>query len=367
MARDKGIKNSKNQFTSREIFLLILLGFAALIYAFANFILLPTLDEIAVLKTETATMNAELSTQLGVIAQKSALEERLQENLESTDVFKSKYFKTTNQEHFIKVLELQLLEDKLEVMSLSFNDAQNTAEFMTEEGQPSLLSSSIITFPFSGNYEDLMDLIRRVEQYDQMIRINALDITYQEMPARAFSTSSSWFQSGYHENPIYQGNISLEFFTIAQEYESPYYSTLPDYHRAIEFNDSLFLYDDGGLGVPPFFVEKETEQPGSGTIVSGGDEAGGTGGTTGNTGTDGNTGTGGNGGGTAGDNDDDETPVTDSDPATYIVMPGDTVFSISMKFYESQDPVEDIMALNNITDPNILQSGTILKLPYYGK
>ena len=376
MARDKRIKTTSKQFTTREIFLIILLVFAALIYVYANFILMPMLDEIAVLSTETDSLNAEYASRLAVISQKSDLEVKLEENKEITNNYKSKYFSTTNQEHFIKVLELQLIEEDLEVLSLTFNEAQNNAEFITEEGQASILSSSIISFPFSGTYEKLMELIRRVEQYDQLIRINSLDLTYDEMPEKTFSTSSQWFQSGYHEKPIYQGNITLEFFTIEQEYESPYYSSLPDYERAYEFNDSLFLFDDGGLGVPPFFVEKEEESTGNGSIVSGGSDNTGTNsgsGSSSNTDNSGNgstTGTSNNGSdnsGTGSNSNTGNTPAEDADPATYTVKPGDTLFSISMQFYQSGDPVEDIMKLNNITDPNTLQSGMVLKLPYYGK
>lgn len=376
MARDKRIKTTSKQFTTREIFLIILLVFAALIYVYANFILMPMLDEIAVLSTETDSLNAEYASRLAVISQKSDLEVKLEENKEITNNYKSKYFSTTNQEHFIKVLELQLIEEDLEVLSLTFNEAQNNAEFITEEGQASILSSSIISFPFSGTYEKLMELIRRVEQYDQLIRINSLDLTYDEMPEKTFSTSSQWFQSGYHEKPMYQGNITLEFFTIEQEYESPYYSSLPDYERANEFNDSLFLFDDGGLGVPPFFVEKEEESTGNGSIVSGGSDNTGTNsgsGSSSNTDNSGNgstTGTSNNGSdnsGTGSNSNTGNTPAEDADPATYTVKPGDTLFSISMQFYQSGDPVEDIMKLNNITDPNTLQSGMVLKLPYYGK
>lgn len=376
MARDKRIKTTSKQFTTREIFLIILLVFAALIYVYANFILMPMLDEIAVLTTERDSLNAEYASRLAVISQKSDLEVKLEENKEITNNYKSKYFSTTNQEHFIKVLELQLIEEDLEVLSLTFNEAQNNAEFITEEGQASILSSSIISFPFSGTYEKLMELIRRVEQYDQLIRINSLDLTYDEMPEKTFSTSSQWFQSGYHEKPMYQGNITLEFFTIEQEYESPYYSSLPDYERAYEFNDSLFLFDDGGLGVPPFFVEKEEESTGNGSIVSGGSDNTGT---NSGSGSSSNTDNSGNGSTTGTSNNDSDnsgtgsksntgnTPAEDADPATYTVKPGDTLFSISMQFYQSGEPVEDIMKLNNITDPNTLQSGMVLKLPYYGK
>lgn len=353
MAKDKKATSTGKQFTNREIILLIILAFAAIIYAFYNFILLPTMDEIAILETETGTLQVELDSKKSLIAENASLQKKVDENTVFVDAYKTKYFSTINQEHFIKVLELDILDDNLEVQSLSFSENTPSAEFISEEGQEPLLQSSVISFPFSGTYESFMDLLRRIEQFNQLIRINTLDVTYQAMPESQYSTSSQWYQSGYNEIPLYQGNISIELFSIPQEYQSPWYSVIPNYEKATEYNGSLFLYDDGGLGIPPFFVEKEEANSNENPDTSGGSNNSDNSGTSGSTGSQ----TGSNQGGDS----------SGTEPTIHVVKPGETVFSISMKYYGSGAFVDDIMALNNILDPSTLQSGATLKLPLYTK
>lgn len=50
-------------------------------------------------------------------------------------------------------------------------------------------------------------------------------------------------------------------------------------------------------------------------------------------------------------------------PLTYKLKPGETLFSISMKFYGTQEKIEEIRKLNNIEDINNIRIGTLLKLP----
>lgn len=50
-------------------------------------------------------------------------------------------------------------------------------------------------------------------------------------------------------------------------------------------------------------------------------------------------------------------------PETYKLKPGETLFSISMKFYGTQEKIEEIKTLNNIDDINNIDIGTLLKLP----
>lgn len=373
MAKDRPKKTIGKQFTTRETILLIVLAFAVVIYGFYNYILLPTMEEIAVLEEENRSLESEYAQRIAVINRKDDLLAKIQDAETSLAAYKKQYFATTNQEHFIKVIETEIIDEELEVESLSFSGNQPTSEFLSEEGQTPFIHSNVVNFPFTGTYESFMDLIRRVEQYGEMIRINNLDVAYKELPERAFATSSSWVQSGYNVTPIYKGNIAIEFFTIPQEYENPWYATIPDYSKAQQNTDSLFLYDDGGLSIPPFFVDRDDE-PTGGQIVSGGgsDSTGGTDttgntGSTGGTGTTGGTGSGsGTGTGTGTGTGSNGNPA-DNEPATYVVKEGDTLFSIAIMFYQSSAPVEDLMEMNNISDPYTLQIGTVLKLPYYGK
>ncbi len=48
---------------------------------------------------------------------------------------------------------------------------------------------------------------------------------------------------------------------------------------------------------------------------------------------------------------------------TYTVMPGDSVSGISKKFFGDFSMTNAIAALNNITNPDLIYSGQILKIP----
>lgn len=50
-------------------------------------------------------------------------------------------------------------------------------------------------------------------------------------------------------------------------------------------------------------------------------------------------------------------------PATHMVAPGDTLYTISMKYYKSHIYAGDIEALNALEDPDTIVVGTELKLP----
>lgn len=50
-------------------------------------------------------------------------------------------------------------------------------------------------------------------------------------------------------------------------------------------------------------------------------------------------------------------------PATHMVAPGDTLYTISMKYYNSHIYAGDIEALNALDDPDTIVVGTELKLP----
>lgn len=55
-----------------------------------------------------------------------------------------------------------------------------------------------------------------------------------------------------------------------------------------------------------------------------------------------------------------KTPVPSATPATYTVMPGDTLFAIAL---ELDIPLENLMAANRIVDPDALRVGQVLVVP----
>jgi len=344
MASDKKTKAKSKQYTTREIIMLIALAMVALIYLYSNYFLFPTMNKIDQLKADTDLLRTEYSERKALIAKEKNLQDDLVLYNQEIMSMKSNYFKTSNQEHFIKVLELDLIDDReLDVSSLSFDAPKPASEFISEEGESVLLESSLTSFPFSGPYESIMNLLYRLESYPNLIRVNFLDMTYQDLTKSDENL----------KDPIYQGNIGIEFFTIPQEYESPWNTQLPDYDNAIAFNSGLFNYDDGKLGIPPFLEEKVTE-----VIVGEGDNS-----TPVVEETPSNTG---NEVDPPVDTGEENNPVEnpgEQNSSTYLVKPGDTIFSISMRFYGSADQVEGIMVLNEITDPITLRSGSIIKLP----
>ena len=54
---------------------------------------------------------------------------------------------------------------------------------------------------------------------------------------------------------------------------------------------------------------------------------------------------------------------TSKAPKTYKVAKGDSLARISKRFFQTEDYADDIMALNDISNPRNLQIGMVLKLP----
>ncbi|WP_312651801.1 LysM domain-containing protein [Proteiniclasticum sp.] len=345
MARDKQTNARKKRFTTRETVLLLSLVVVAVIYFYTNYFFLPTLDKISQTKVGNDTLMVEYNSRIALISQKDQLADQLEENNRLYNTFKTQYYKTTNQEHFIKVLELDFIDNNdLNIASLSFNQAMPLIEFNSTEESAVSLHSSIVTFPYEGSYEGLIELIRRLENNKQLIRINSLDII--QIDPTTTQTEGVPVQTENQNEVIYQGNITIEFFIIPQEYRFPWNVGVPQYDKASTYEGSLFFYDDGGL-VPAPVVEEveepvttdpedpdETDEPVEETPVE------------------------------AEEPDDTEEPdEVDDTPKTYIVKPGDTLFSISMRFYGSQYYVDDIMLLNGIEDVRFVPSGLKLRLP----
>ncbi|MCL2203905.1 MAG: LysM peptidoglycan-binding domain-containing protein, partial [Defluviitaleaceae bacterium] len=50
-------------------------------------------------------------------------------------------------------------------------------------------------------------------------------------------------------------------------------------------------------------------------------------------------------------------------PIVYVIQPGDSLIAISVYFFGDDSRVEDIIALNDIQNPDHILSGTTLLLP----
>ncbi len=336
MAKDRKVKQKSKQFTTRETILLITLVIAGVLYAYFTYFYEPTMNEIAQLKTENSTLKTEYTTRQSLIEQKSSLENDLGNINQEVNVYKNQYFKTTDQEDFINILDLDLMSDEeLDIMSLSFSEAQPSVEFISEEAGSVQLESRTVDFPFQGSYESLMKLIYRIEQYENIIRINNLDIGYVDV-----TTDSS--NKAEREKILYQGNMGIEFFIIPQDDHNLSNKELPEYSTAKNFMGGLFNYEDGALKTPPFLVEVDVVDEIEEIIIPDNQ----------------NETTPGNG---ANENPKDE--KNEEEYGTYLVKSGDTIFSISIEIYNSEKYIDEIMELNKISDPRKLRSGRTILLP----
>lgn len=354
MAKNKTSNPKAKQFTPREIVLLMALVMALVLYAYFTYFYEPVTNAIAQLEIDNNTLEAEYASRQGLILRKPDLIDEFNEVNLALNAYKNQYFKTSDQEHFIKTLEQDIINDReLDIINLSFTETLPSMEFMSEEESSVELISSTVSFPFKGTYEKLIEVINRIERYENIIRINNFNISYVD------STSDS-VDSNSGDEYLYEGIIDIEFFIIPQDYEY-IWSNKPEYSMAESYENGLFNYDDGFLGIPPFLVKKEPVVEPSNPLTplypSGGDS---------------------NQGSLTPGNDDilnpdpdetvngnsgNENPGNGLEYTTYVVKPGDTIFDIAMTYFGSPSYVEEIMALNKITNPRKLRSGSTILLP----
>lgn len=354
MAKNKTSNPKAKQFTPREIVLLMALVMALVLYAYFTYFYEPVTNAIAQLEIDNNTLEAEYVSRQALILRKSDLIDELYEVNQALDVYKIQYFKTLDQEHFIKILEEDILNDReLDTMNLSFMETQPSIEFIGEEESIVEFKSSTVSVLFKGSYESLIEVINRIEDFENIIRINNFNISYVDPESDSVDSNSG-------DEYLYEGIIDIEFFIIPQDYEY-IWSNKPDYSMAESFVDGLFNYDDGFLGIPPFMVKKDPvidpnipltpEYPGGGDSNQGSLTPGN--GDTINPDPD----------ETVNGNSGNENPGNGLDYTTYKVKPGDTIYGISIAYFGSPSYVEEIMALNKITNPRKLRSGSTILLP----
>ena len=328
---NKGREEKKRRLTNRERILVIILVLAAIIFAYVYFFLLPTMDRIDELELEREALEAEYDLKSTLIARRDEFRSEIRGEEQSLEEFLTQYFPTINQEHFIKLLELDFIADNdLDIRALTFNRPEELDLTEDEETRVVDLYNSRVFLPYEGSYGGLIELISRIETYEQMIRINTLSIT----------------QDSENEDE-YFGNLSIDFFSVPQDYEYPWNGELPDYTLASAYDRSLFYFSDEGLPPEENDIDDEEDEEDNGENDNG------------------------NGNDTENDDDpedDDEAADDDedSDPGDYIeylVQPGDTLSEISRDIYGTSAYVPEIMRINGISDPRRLLWGTTIRLP----
>ena len=321
------------QLTNREKVLLALLLIFAVGFAYIYFFLLPTMDEIELRKVDLEIVETEYNQKRELVDREEEITRDYEALQEEIAVFQEEFFPTTNQEHFIKVLELEFLADNdLNVPALTFQRPEMMSFGDGEEEMQSEVYHSRIALPYEGSYEALRELISRLESNEEKVRINSLSITLDE------------------EDDIYFGNMLIEFYSIPQEdYIYPWEADLPNFAQASAYDRSLFYFS--AVGEEPEEIDTEDpdeEEPDNGDGDNGNEESD-------DPEEDDDDET--------ADDDEDEDPVDPGDYMTYRVEPGDTLNQISLDYYGTTAYVGEIMELNNITNPRRLLWGTTIRLP----
>ena len=321
------------QLTKREKVLLGLLIVVAIGFSYIYFFLLPMMDEIEARKVDLDIVRAEYDQKTALVAQKDEISRDYDALREEIAVYHEGFFPTTNQEHFIKILELDFLADNdLDVPALTFQRHNLMSFGDGEEEMASEVYNTRIALPYEGSYEGLRELIRRLESYEQKVRINNLSISLDE------------------EDDIYFGNMLIELYSIPQaDYTYPWEGDIPNYSAASAYDRSLFFFSE--VGEEPEEIDPEDpdeEEPDNGEGDNGNEESD-------DPEEDDEE--------EAADEDDEEDPVDPGDYMTYRVQPGDTLNQISMDYYGTTAYVNEIMELNNITNPRRLLWGTTIRLP----
>ncbi len=222
---------------------MFVLAIVAISFLYLYFFLLPTMDRIDELEIERDALQTEYNLQLDLIARIDEFSSDLESLEGGLEEFYVQYFPTTNQEHFIKILEENLIADNdLEVPALTFNEAQEMNFLDSDEESLIELLNSRVFLPYFGSYEGVIELVSRLENFGQVIRINNLSITQDE------------------DADEYFGNISIDFFSIPQDFDYPWNGELPDYTMAPVYDRSLFYFSAEDLPPDENDIDEEDEE-----------------------------------------------------------------------------------------------------------
>ena len=321
---------------TREKVLIALLLIGAAVFAYLYFFLFPLMDEISTRELERDTLQAEYNEKSELVARRDEISEEHEMLAVAIEEQQQAFFPTANQEHYIKVLELEIIADNdLNIPALTFQEA---SELTIRDEMTTEVYTTRVMLPYEGSYEGLRELIRRLESSEERIRINVLNITEDEETQEVF------------------GNMSIDFYSIPREYDYPWSAEVLDYSAASAYDRSLFYVSGQDLPADENDVEDADDgEPEDGNGDNGNEAA------------------------DDPEDDDDEDEGSDDDeegdPAgdtpdfdgidfeTYRVVPGDTLNQISLDYYGTTAYVSDIMELNNITNPRRLLWGTTIRLP----
>lgn len=180
--------------TKREAFLLKLVSFVALLALSYYFIIAPQLERLAETEQNLALKSSEVETIESEIQSLPLLEEEIASLQEEIRVSTKTFYPELRQKKLIVILDEQLKQSGTAADSLTFSqvnseestedlgtDNEQTEEnsYVNSNGEPvkTVLQSISIQVPFTGSYEQIIDLIRRLEDMNRTFVINSLQLS----------------------------------------------------------------------------------------------------------------------------------------------------------------------------------------------
>ena len=179
--------------TKREAFLLKLVSFVALLALSYYFIIAPQLERLAATELNLALKSAEVEAIESEIQSLPLLEEEIASLQEEIRVSTKTFYPELRQKKLIVILDEQLKQSGTAADSLTFsqvNSEESTEDLGTDNeqtensdvnsnGEPvkTVLQSISIQVPFTGSYEQIIDLIRRLEDMNRTFVINSLQLS----------------------------------------------------------------------------------------------------------------------------------------------------------------------------------------------
>lgn len=179
--------------TKRELFLVQFLGIVAIISLTYYFIIMPQIDKLKNVSEQLVTKDLEVAMVKGEIASLSEYDTRIAEVNDIIKANAEEFFPEILQKKLIVILDQLLKDTEISAEAIGFSQVtQRSAEnamattTLTGSGETALLvdlpvvESMSITMPLNGSYEQVIDLIKRVEDMERVIVINSLQLSQAE-------------------------------------------------------------------------------------------------------------------------------------------------------------------------------------------
>jgi len=170
---NKTLRSSKlnlRPLTNSEKVLLALLGIVIVIYLSNRFVLTPQAERVASLKTEIAALDNQIATMDDTIKKEAGIKKEWEMlHMERDEILKN-YFPVLDQSQIIYLLNDLIKDDKAKINVLSFDSPGE--EVMGEMA----VKRMNISVPYSGSYEETMEVVKALGESPRRIVIDNLSM-----------------------------------------------------------------------------------------------------------------------------------------------------------------------------------------------